>query len=199
MATLQTKIAEIELSLWYSLNRNLGKLGLQRDPSAGRFCKPCNSSTHWESSCWGTCLTCSKQGHKTRWCHHAAKEGVPPVTPESAKARIEKKKKKKTKKATKAIDPPGAESPASSGSNSASEVDSPTRTVVLCPSSSQNPWSSRVNLGSTNKAVYKGDLNTKLSNISKEEVVEAFQALRAIRDDSPMTNTRLFEELWIMG
>ena len=36
-------------------------------------------------------------GHKTEWCHHAAKEGVPQVTPESAMAGIEKKKKKKAK------------------------------------------------------------------------------------------------------
>ena len=45
------------------------------------------------------------------------------------------------------------------------------------------------------KAVFRGDLNTKLSKMSKEEAEEAFQALRVIRDDSPMTNTTVFEKL----
>ena len=35
------------------------------------------------------------------------------------------------------------------------------------------------------KAVFRGDLDTKLSKMSKEEAEEAFQALRTIRDDYP--------------
>ena len=45
---LRTKVAETENSLWYNAGRNLGKFaGGQAPPTGTRFCKPCNSSTHW--------------------------------------------------------------------------------------------------------------------------------------------------------
>ena len=75
VADLRSKIAETENSLWYGNNRNLGKFaggspgagagaaGGQGGLPQGRFCKPCNSVSHWESQCFGVCPHCSKRGH----------------------------------------------------------------------------------------------------------------------------------------
>ena len=76
-------------------------------------------------------------------------------------------------------------------------MDSPARPVAPAPSS-QNPGSARadrVNLDSANKAIFRENLNAKLRKESKEEAADAFQALRAIRDKSPMINTTAFEKL----
>ena len=41
----------------------------------------------------------------------------------------------------------------------------------------------------------KGDLNSILNNISKDETKEAFQELRAIKNDSPMRKIKVFGKL----
>ena len=113
MAALHTEMAETENRLWYNSNRNLGKLaGGLTQPPAGRFCKPCNNSSHRESQCWGECGNCSKRGHRTEW-FHSGKDLVPPTDPEQAVA--EKKKKKKAKKVKKVDLPP-------SGAAAAAEI-----------------------------------------------------------------------------
>ena len=83
IADLRSKIAETENSLWYGNNRslNMGKYaggtpgggsgpggaggpgGVGGQVIQGRFCKPCGSSSHWESQCFGVCPHCSKRGH----------------------------------------------------------------------------------------------------------------------------------------
>ena len=60
-------------------------------------------------------------------------------------------------------------------------MDSPSRPVVPDPGTPVGPESARadrINLGSTNKAVMKGDLNSILSNRRKDKAKEAFQALK---------------------
>ena len=55
VAAFHTKVAKTENSLWYNADRNLGKYaGGQAPPTGARFCKPYNSSTHWESQCSST-------------------------------------------------------------------------------------------------------------------------------------------------
>ena len=80
---------------------------------------------------------------------------------EAAKTGIEKKKKKKNKKVKKAGDPPGGlpgtETIVTSGSDSESEMDSPTRPVTPAPGlppepAPENARAERINLRSTNKA-----------------------------------------------
>ena len=89
VAALCNKVAETENRLWNNAGRNLGKFTGGQAPLTGtRFCKPCNSSTHWESQCWGICKKSSQTGHRTEWCHT-----VPQPDPEQAKAAGEKIKK----------------------------------------------------------------------------------------------------------
>ena len=107
VADLRKKISETENSLWYSNSQNLSKFaGGVTDGNPGgsttgqKFCKPCNSTTHWESQCYGVCRFCGKRGHKEEWCRN--KDQTPPTDPEQAKAGKElKKKKKKRNKKTK--------------------------------------------------------------------------------------------------
>ena len=102
VADLRKKISETENSLWYSDNQKLGKYaggnGLEGNPGGqntpqGKYCKPCNSTTHWESQCYGECRFCGKRGHREEWCRN--KDQTPPVDPEQAKTGKELKKKKK--------------------------------------------------------------------------------------------------------
>ena len=84
------------------------------------------------------------RGHKTEWCH-AAKDPVQPIDPQQAKAAAEGKKKK-----VKKVDqtPAGAaavvENPGSSGTESGSEGESPTR----AGNPQENARANRVNPGS---------------------------------------------------
>ena len=67
VAELRNEIAETENSLWYNPNRNMGKYaggaggpggtggGGGAQVPQGRFCKPCGSTSHWESQCSGVC------------------------------------------------------------------------------------------------------------------------------------------------
>ena len=103
----------------------------------GRFCKPCGSTSHWESQCFGICPHCSRRGHKPEWCHKAPGKdltSIPPADHEHAKAAGEKKKKKKKKKAKK-VDLPGGEAGGATGgaTSSDSESESPTRNDLPDP------------------------------------------------------------------
>ena len=193
MAALRKKVEEIETLLWYSTKKNLGKLGMQK-----RFFKPCNSSSHWEVSCWGECRICHLSGHKAEWCHLARKGGTPPTTStstEAAKAGMEKKKKKKKKKkeAKKARDAAaGTETPMEEvDTESDSQADSPVR-PVLAALSAENARAEGVNLGTSNKAYISGCLKSILNNMRKEEAQDCFEALRANNRESPMTKTKVF-------
>ena len=106
VADLRKKISETENSLWYSNSQNLSKYagGGVTDGNPGgstpgqRYCKPCDSTTHWESQCYGVCRFCRKRGHREEWCRN--KDQTPPTEPEQAKAgkEVKKKKKKRNKK-----------------------------------------------------------------------------------------------------
>ena len=95
VADLRKKIAETENSLWYGNNRNLGKFagGSPGDgatggqgPPQGRFCKPCGTTSHWESQCFGICPHCGKRGHKGEWCR--SKDQAPSVPTDQGKIRL---------------------------------------------------------------------------------------------------------------
>ena len=166
IAELRNKIAETENSLWYNPNRNMGKFaggaggpggggGLQ--VPQGKFCKPCGSSTHWESQCWGVCQFCSRRGHKSEWCHAAPGKELIPIPPgdqEQAKAAGEKKKKK-----AKKVDlPSGAagEATGNATSESDSESESPTRNDLPDTGAAR---ANRVNVVTANKVTVRSDLN----------------------------------------
>ena len=155
----------------------------------GKFCKPCGSSTHWESQCWGVCQFCSRRGHKSEWCHAALGKELIPIPPgdqEQAKAAGEKKKAKK-------VDLPGGEAGGATGgaTSSDSESESPTRNDLPDPGAAR---ANRVNFVTANKAV-RSDLNKKLSVMTLEEVQEVFRAMRAVKNDSPMTNTKVYKKI----
>ena len=75
--------------------------------------------------------------------------------------------------------------------SSESEGESPTRADALDPALANR--ANRVSF-MANMAV-RSDLNKKLSNMNSEEVKEVFRALRAVKDDSPMTTNTVFKEL----
>ena len=114
VAELRNKIAETENSLWYNPNRNMnmgkyawGPGGAGGQVPQGGFCKPCGSTSHWESQCFGVCPHCSRRGHKPDWSHKAPGKDLPPIPPvdhEQAKAAGEKKKEKKYKKGAKKVE-----------------------------------------------------------------------------------------------
>ena len=63
------------------------------------------------------------------------------------------------------------------------------------PLDPENARVNRVNLGATaNKATCRSDLNKKLSSMTEEEILEIFQAFRAMQEDSPMTETRVYRK-----
>ena len=74
--------------------------------------------------------------------------------------------------------------------SSDSESESPTRADVLDPALANR--ANRVSF-TANMAV-RSDLNKKLSSMNPEEVKEVFRAMRAVKDDSPMTTTTVFKE-----
>ena len=49
-----------------------------------------------------------------------------------------------------------------------------------------------MNLRSTNKAIFGGDLNNKLSKMTKQDAQDVFQALRALKENS---ETMVYENL----
>ena len=104
VAALCTKVAETKNSLWYNAGRNLGKYaGGQAPPTGTKFCKPGNSSTHWDTQCWGVRVKCSLRGHRAESCKAGAGAGAaPPPDPKQAKAAGEKSKKKKKRKTKQA-------------------------------------------------------------------------------------------------
>ena len=75
--------------------------------------------------------------------------------------------------------------------SSDSESESPTRADALDPALANRE--NRISF-TANMAV-RSDLNKKLSNMSPKEVREIFLALRAAKDDSPMTTTNVFKEV----
>ena len=75
--------------------------------------------------------------------------------------------------------------------SSDSESESPTRADALDPA-----LANRANrISFTANMTVRSDLNKKLSNMNSEEVKEVFRALRAAKDDSPMTTTNVFKEV----
>ena len=52
-----------------------------------------------------------------------------------------------------------------------------------------------MNLRSANKAIFRGHLNNKLSKMTNQDSQEAFQALRALKEDSSRTDTMVYEKL----
>ena len=202
MAELRNKIAETENSLWYNPNRNMnmgkyaGGAGADGGPGGGqvpqgRFCKPCNSASHWESQCFGVCPHCSMRGNKPEWCHKAPGKDLAPITlvdHEQAKTAGEKKKKK-----AKKVDMPVGDAGGMTGeaTSSDSESESPTRGDIQDQGMANR--ANRVNFATANMAV-RSDLNKKLSAMNPEEVKEVFPAMRAVKDDSPMTTTTVYKK-----
>ena len=137
----------------------------------GGFCKPCGSSSHWESQCFGVCPHCSKRGHKPEWCHKAPGKDLTPITPadhEQAKAAGEKKKKKKKKKRkANKVDLPGGDTGEVTGgaTSSDSESESPTRGNIPDPGMANR--ANRVSFAIANMAV-RSDLNKKLSTMNPD-------------------------------
>ena len=75
--------------------------------------------------------------------------------------------------------------------SSDSESESPTRADVPDPAMANR--ANRVSFAIANMAV-RSDLNKKLSSMSPEDVKEVFRAMRAVKDDSPMTTTTVYKE-----
>ena len=117
---------------------------------------------------------------------------IPPVDHEQAKAAGEKKKKKKKKKkkGAKKVELPDAGGATEEVTSSDSESESPTRKDIPDPGAAR---ANRVNFAA-NKAV-RSDLNKKLSTLTPEEVMEVFRAMRAVKDDSPMTDTKVYKKI----
>ena len=130
-----------------------------QNPPQGKYCKPCNSTTHWESQCYGICRFCGKRGHREDWCRN--KDQTPPTDPEQAKSAKEEKKKKKRrnkKKKAKKVEVPEVGEQAQE-SESDSEAESPHRAEV------EDPNNARANrVFSANKAV-KTNINLELSDM----------------------------------
>ena len=115
---------------------------------------------------------------------------IAPGDQEQAKAATEKKKKNKKKKAKK-VDLPSSEGAAGGvagnvTSESDSESESPSKGDIPNVKTAR---ANRVYLASDNKAVVKSALSKKLSTMTTEEVQEVFRGLRAMKEDSPMTDT----------
>merc|ERR1711867_1592 len=133
-------------------------------PPQGRYSKPCGTTSHWESQCYGICPHCGKRGHQGDWCRN--KDQTPPTDPEQAKSAKEEKKKKKKrnkKKKAKKVEVPevGAQAEVS---ESDSESESPMRDDV------EDPYTARANrVFSANKAV-RTNFNLELSNMDPETV-----------------------------
>ena len=159
-----------------------------QNPPQGRYCKPCGSTSHWESQCYGICPHCGKRGHRGDWCRN--KDQTPPTDPEQAKSAKEEKKKKKRrnkKKKAKKVEVPevGAQAQVS---ETDSESESPTRADV------EDPNTARANrVFSANKAV-RTNFNLELSNMDPEIVKEVLRAMRASKDSSPMTTTTMYRD-----
>ena len=106
VADLRKKISETENSLWYSNSQNLSKYaggnGMDGNPGGStdrpgqKYCKPCNSTTHWESQCYGVCRFCGKRGHREEWCRN--KDLTPPINPEKAKTGKEEEEEEQEEK-----------------------------------------------------------------------------------------------------
>ena len=72
-----------------------------------------------------------------------------------------------------------------------SESESPTRNDLADPGAAR---ANRVNFATANKVV-RSDLNKKLSAMTPAEVQEVFRAMRAVKDDSPMTDTKVYKKI----
>ena len=193
VAELRKKISQTENSLWYSNSQNLGKFAGSGGTPGQRYCKPCDSTTHWESQCYGVCRFCGKRGHREEWCRNKDQTPATPATePEQANAVTEikkkkKKKKKNKKKANKVEGPEVSEQPQVSESESESE--SPNRGDV------EDPNNARANrVFSANKAM-KTKFNSELSGMDPEIVKEMLRAMRAAKDSSPMTITNMYRDV----
>ena len=193
VAELRKKISQTENSLWYSSSQNLGKFAGSGGTPGQRYCKPCDSTTHWESQCYGVCRFCGKRGHREEWCRNKDQTPATPATePEQANAVTEikkkkKKKKKNKKKANKVEGPEVGEQPQVSESESESE--SPNRGDV------EDPNNARANrVFSANKAM-KTKFNSELSGMDPEIVKEMLRAMRAAKDSSPMTITNMYRDV----
>ena len=75
--------------------------------------------------------------------------------------------------------------------SSDSESESPTRGDIQDPAMANR--ANRVSFAIANMAV-RSDLNKRLSNMNPEEVKEVFRAMRAVKDDSPMTTTTVYKK-----
>ena len=113
---------------------------------------------------------------------------IPLGDQEQAKAAGEKKKKK-----AKKVDLPGGDAGGATGgaTSSDSESESPTRYYLPDPGEAR---ANRVNFATANKA-FRSDLNKKLSAMTPEEIQEVFRAMRAVKDDSPMTDTKVYKKI----
>ena len=66
------------------------------------FCKPCQSSSHEEASCWGPCTHCGKRNHKASYCKFKDNNQSNTQTEGADKATTKNKNKKKKKTGKKA-------------------------------------------------------------------------------------------------
>ena len=73
-----------------------GKVAVKKDSTM--FCKPCNSSSHEESNCWGPCTHCGKRNHKASFCKYKDNNQSNQQTERADKATAKNRNKKKTGK-----------------------------------------------------------------------------------------------------
>ena len=64
-----------------------------------KFCKPCNSKSHNEVSCWGPCGICGRRNHQTSFCKFKDNQANTQIE-RADKATTKDKKKRTGKKAT---------------------------------------------------------------------------------------------------
>ena len=91
---LRTRIKETESAVWYN-RKEYGKVAVKKDSTM--FCKPCQSSSHDESNCWGPCTHCGKRNHKASFCKFKDNIQSNQQTERADKATAKNKNKKKEK------------------------------------------------------------------------------------------------------
>ena len=64
MQKLKVKVKETENASWYNHRKEYGKMANIRKE---KYCKPCNSKTHSESDCWGSCSFCGLRNHQKEY------------------------------------------------------------------------------------------------------------------------------------
>ena len=95
---LRTKVKETEAAVWYN-RKEYGKMANVKKKTAKKFCKPCNSKSHDEASCWGPCGICDCCNHQTSFCKFKDNQANTQIK-RADKATAKDKKKKTGKRDT---------------------------------------------------------------------------------------------------